>query len=666
MGKASSMVSRRDFLRHGRTLTTGMSAFAAGVGASMSGVAGAVDKPLTPAQAPGPINRDQSSNWADVRAFGALGDGKADDTQAFREALEAVDRVGGGTVLIPPGSYRISSTLVPGERDVWIVGAGMGVTILHQDGDGFRVFSKVSKSSAAIGFRDFTMHGNLERNPKLGGDDDRHVRVKGFRRVVFAGIESLYCRNMALTANTCAEVEMTGCRVRFAARDACNFTGSSRVKITNNTIEHCGDDLIAAHVTANQQTPPREGIIVANNYLEDGFGIKIQGGVKTLIANNIISRPHSYGIRLGVDARWKEGLNDVMDLVIQNNIITDPINPRVWGRSYGLNYGIFLHGSKASGEAVPPEDFWYASNASDAPKTGGGRILISGNVVSKTLKNVGAYSDWGYGKLFTNQGEKDPEITGHIGSGDGIRIAGGSCQDVQVTNNYVYGFGRGIRLGDTNRVRRVFIESNKLVRIREEGVSYDGKDLSGENAMLRVDGNFFDLDPLNEHKNRRPDGGWTRNKAARPLGVSAKGLMGVAIESNWFRNLYAVAPDVGDGSLLLSGNTLICEPAAVGDHHRNKGIRIVDIHGEPRLIAERSDPSKLGFGDLIASQGALSANAAPSSGFYLRGQFVRNTDPRVEKNGKLLLGWTRLTTGRKHLLGTDWIETYAEASRGGG
>lgn len=44
---------------------------------------------------------------ADVRAFGAKGDGKTDDTAAVRHALEAGD----GTLQFPPGDYRLSETI---------------------------------------------------------------------------------------------------------------------------------------------------------------------------------------------------------------------------------------------------------------------------------------------------------------------------------------------------------------------------------------------------------------------------------------------------------------------------------------------------------------------------------------------------------------------------
>jgi parallel beta-helix repeat protein len=48
----------------------------------------------------------------DVRAYGAVGDGKVNSTMAIAKALEAASRGGGGTVYFPRGRYLISDTLV--------------------------------------------------------------------------------------------------------------------------------------------------------------------------------------------------------------------------------------------------------------------------------------------------------------------------------------------------------------------------------------------------------------------------------------------------------------------------------------------------------------------------------------------------------------------------
>jgi hypothetical protein len=52
-----------------------------------------------------------SDSTVSVRDHGAVGDGVADDTQAFQTAMDAVGDAGGGIVEAPRGTYRIDGTL---------------------------------------------------------------------------------------------------------------------------------------------------------------------------------------------------------------------------------------------------------------------------------------------------------------------------------------------------------------------------------------------------------------------------------------------------------------------------------------------------------------------------------------------------------------------------
>jgi hypothetical protein len=51
------------------------------------------------------------SRHFNVRSFGAVGDGKTDDTTAFQKALDAAGKAGGGVVYAPRGNYFFTGNL---------------------------------------------------------------------------------------------------------------------------------------------------------------------------------------------------------------------------------------------------------------------------------------------------------------------------------------------------------------------------------------------------------------------------------------------------------------------------------------------------------------------------------------------------------------------------
>ncbi|MGP3983456.1 glycosyl hydrolase family 28-related protein [Streptomyces sp. KR80] len=66
-----------------------------------------------------------------VRDYGARPDGSADAAPAINRAIEDVGRRGGGTVTLPPGTYRIDDVIRLGRDNVVLRGAGSSRTTLH-------------------------------------------------------------------------------------------------------------------------------------------------------------------------------------------------------------------------------------------------------------------------------------------------------------------------------------------------------------------------------------------------------------------------------------------------------------------------------------------------------------------------------------------------------
>ncbi|MFE1381853.1 glycosyl hydrolase family 28-related protein [Streptomyces sp. NPDC058740] len=92
------------------------------------------------------------SDWFDVKAHGAVGDGSADDTAAIQRALDAAAAAGGGTVYFPAGKYLVKpaggapALAVKGDG-TRLTGAGAKAAMLVKGGDG--ILLRMSGTGAA-------------------------------------------------------------------------------------------------------------------------------------------------------------------------------------------------------------------------------------------------------------------------------------------------------------------------------------------------------------------------------------------------------------------------------------------------------------------------------------------------------------------------------------
>lgn len=75
----------------------------------------------------GEAPRPSPAAVTDVKKFGAIGDGKTDDTAAFLQAIAATKR---GAVLIPDGRYLLTDTITIAKSGIVLRGAGTGRTVL--------------------------------------------------------------------------------------------------------------------------------------------------------------------------------------------------------------------------------------------------------------------------------------------------------------------------------------------------------------------------------------------------------------------------------------------------------------------------------------------------------------------------------------------------------
>ena len=120
------MSERRDFIK-GAGFVTG-ALFGASAGAAVAKIPTSAAKGT--AEIGHPTADALSKTAFDVRAFGAVGDGKAIDTPAINRAIEAAATAGGGTVYFPAGNYVCYSIHLKSKVALYL---DQGATIIAAD-----------------------------------------------------------------------------------------------------------------------------------------------------------------------------------------------------------------------------------------------------------------------------------------------------------------------------------------------------------------------------------------------------------------------------------------------------------------------------------------------------------------------------------------------------
>jgi parallel beta-helix repeat protein len=229
------------------------------------------------------------SGAVSVTDKGADPSGQGDSTQAFRDAISAAQ---GGVVWIPPGDYKVSSSL-QNVQNVTLQGAGSWHSVVHSSS-----FINQQSSAGNVHLKDFAVIGEVtERND---GSPDNFVNGSLGANSSVSGmwLQHLKCGFWLTGTNDNLVVENN--RILDTTADGLNLNGSAKnVHVRDNFLRNQGDDSLAMWSLYSPDT----GSSFENNTISQpnlANGIAIYGGTDITVKNNLISDTNALGSGIAI------------------------------------------------------------------------------------------------------------------------------------------------------------------------------------------------------------------------------------------------------------------------------------------------------------------------------------------------------------------------------
>ncbi len=321
--------------------------------------------------APAPVEK----SFHDIRQYGAVGDGNTDNTDSFAKAVEACAAAGGGTIVVPAGTY-LTGTITLKSNMTLHLSAGAKV-LGSRDWDAYPIidsrFEGIDEQSHASLIQAIdaeniaiTGEGIIDGQGEAWWKTFKPLRNK-WREYVAKGItqpppgeeaafneakkgsyprprlvEFLRCRNVRMTGVTlvnspswtlhpvyCDNVTFDGLSI-IAPDDSPNTDGinpdsSRNVRIANCYID-AGDDCIAIKSgkdeAGRKMGKPSENITITNCTMIHGhggvtIGSEMSGDVRNVAVSNCVFNQTGRGIRI----KTMRGRGGVVEAISANNLI---------------------------------------------------------------------------------------------------------------------------------------------------------------------------------------------------------------------------------------------------------------------------------------------------------------------------------------------------------
>jgi hypothetical protein len=254
--------------------------------------------------------------WADtinVREYGVAGDGETCDTKAIQAALDACDSAGGGTVVIPPGTYLCGCVVIPSHVTIEIeAGATVQGSSRPEDyagGASVIFYAREAERIAIVGRGTIRGIGEADLGRRPNTDDKANwpefragiIRIENCRDVTLRDFRILFSDTWTVRLDRCDNVVVDGLAIRNNYFRT-NSDGIDPVSCRNVHISNChivaGDDCI---VMKTRDGEACEDVVVTNCTLESiatavKLGTESTGDFRNIRISNCTIRNSTVGI----------------------------------------------------------------------------------------------------------------------------------------------------------------------------------------------------------------------------------------------------------------------------------------------------------------------------------------------------------------------------------
>ncbi|MEU0410765.1 discoidin domain-containing protein [Streptomyces griseorubiginosus] len=231
----------------------------------------------------------QPAGSVSVTSKGADPTGNGDSTQAFRDAISAAQ---GGVVWIPPGDYRLRSSL-SGVQNVTLQGAGSWHSVVHTSR-----FIDQSGSAGGVHIKDFAVIGEVTE--RVDSNPDNFVNGSLGPGSSVSGMWLQHLKVGLWLTGTNDNLVVENNRFLDMTADGLNLNGKAHgVRVRHNFLRNQGDDALAMwSLYAPDTNSSFENNTVTQPNLANG--IAIYGGTDIAVRNNLVSDTNALGSGIAI------------------------------------------------------------------------------------------------------------------------------------------------------------------------------------------------------------------------------------------------------------------------------------------------------------------------------------------------------------------------------